>query len=211
MKQRMPDAHYLRIGLSRIDLFSRGTLRAMMGLVAPYVYIRRHGRVTTVPVGRLEWHFDYGQGPSVSAAVGWADVLTAYNSTGIQNIEVYAESSLTKLGLYQLGALFSESLRFRGVAWATNQVVNRWPEGPSLEARESAERVIIAEAESRSRERIVSRLRLPDGYQITPDIALKIASSVMAGDTKPGFRTPAEMYGANFIHQFEGVRIDDLE
>ncbi len=90
----LPDAKYLRIGVLRPNLLSRGTFRSALGLANSRVSIRRNGRLISVPVGRLQRSFDYGDGERESVAVNWADVFTAYYSTGIRNIEAYFEADI---------------------------------------------------------------------------------------------------------------------
>ncbi len=56
----------------------------------------------------------------------------------------------------------------------------------------------------------VSRLEIPDGYDLTAQTALAVVSRVLAGQVKPGFQTPAMFFGADFILEFEGVSRQDL-
>ena len=98
----LPGARYLRIGLSKVDLFSRGTVGTMLESIRSTVAVRRAGALTRVPVGFLERVFDYGDGPRVASAVSWPDVFSAYLSTGIANIEVYAEMGVIGRYGYEL-------------------------------------------------------------------------------------------------------------
>src|SRR5580700_366600 len=96
----VPSAKYLRIALLRPNSFSRGTFRSALGIANSRVSIRRNGRLVSVPVGRLQRTFDFGEGEKESVAVSWADVFTAYYSTGIRNIETYFEAGYTARALY---------------------------------------------------------------------------------------------------------------
>src|SRR5262249_5328240 len=64
------------------------------------VTIRREEVMTSVPLGALERSFDYSEGDRLSTAVSWADVFTAFLTTGIPNIEVYVEMNLLEKGVY---------------------------------------------------------------------------------------------------------------
>jgi len=208
---RLPKAQFLRLGISRPDIFSRGTLKTMFSLVRERVSIRREGRLTSVPVGRLERTFDYGEGQRVSTAVNWADVYTAYYTTGIPNIEVYAEAGVFERGFYQLGAWFAEPMKLAPWQWMQDLQASMWPEGPSEAERAASRRVIVAEAEDQWRRQVCSRLTTPDGYSFTADVALTVAERVLAGEYQAGFQTPAGVYGADFVLAFEGVRREDLK
>lgn len=206
----MPQARYLRLALSRTGLVSRGSYTTMLGLVREGVSIRREGRLCAVPVGKLERGFDYGEGERVSTAVSWADVFTAYHTTGIAHIEVYMEADTWTRWLYELAACFAEPLRLTPLQKLLELQARAWPEGPSEGRRAAAPRVIVAEAEDRFRRRARALLHTPDGYSFTPLSALAIAERVLAGDFRAGFQTPAGVYGADFVLVLEGVRREDV-
>lgn len=208
---RLPKAQYLRLGISRPDIFSRGTLKTMLGLVRERVSIRREGRLTSVPVGRLERAFDYGQGEQISTAVNWADVYTAYYTTGIPNIEVYAEAGVLERSLYQFGAWFAEPMKLAPWQWMQDLQVSAWPEGPSESERVASQRVIVAEAEDQWRRRVTTRLITSDGYSFTAQVAVAVVERVLAGDFQAGFQTPAGVYGEDFVLDFKGVCREDLK
>lgn len=210
LKKRMPDAEYLRFGFSKVDLVSRGTMRAMFSLVRRDVCIRRHSELVTVPVGRLERCFDFGEGPQMSAALSWADVITAYHSTGIPNIEAYAEMSVLLRGAYQLGSLYADPMRLPPARKLIDLAVKAWPEGPDSTARQDKRRVIVAEVQNRGRWTMSSRLTLPDGYSITPPIAIRALQKVLNGEIRKGFTTSAKVFGADFILDFDDVLLEDV-
>lgn len=207
----VPNAKYLRIGLLRPELISRGTLRAMMGMTNSRVNIRRNGQLISVPVGRLQRAFDYGDGERESVAVSWADAFTAYYSTGVRNIEAYIEADLVARTLYQVSAGIAEALRFAPVQHWLNIAAGNWPEGPSALQRQSERCVVVAEAEDSWRRRSCARLETPDGYSFTAEAAMAIAQRVTRGDFRPGFQTPGKVYGANFVLGLAGSRREDLE
>jgi short subunit dehydrogenase-like uncharacterized protein len=206
----MPEARYLRLALSRTDLVSHGSYTTMLGLVRERVSIRREGRMCAVPVGQLERGFDYGEGERVSTAVSWADVFTAYHTTGVSNIEVYVEADAWKRWFYQSAAYFATPLNLRPVQKLLELGARAWPEGPSAEQRAAAPRVIVAEAEDRYRRCVRARLHTPDGYSFTPLSALAIAQRVLAGEFRAGFQTPAGVYGADFVLSLRGVRRENV-
>jgi short subunit dehydrogenase-like uncharacterized protein len=212
LTRRMRDATSLRLGLSHVDLVSRGTMRAMFSMVRRDVTIRRHGALTSVPAGHLEREIDYGGGPRMSVAISWADVATAYQTTGIPNTEAYAEVGSLVRDAYQLGAWSAELLRVPPWRWAVDLLADGWPEGPSAEQRLDGRRSITVEVENGGRWSCVSRLELPDGYTVTPPIAAGVVSRVLSGQVVRGFTTPGGLFGPDFILEIEGVeRIDEPE
>lgn len=206
----VPDAKYLRIALLRPRSFSRGTFRSALGLANSRVSVRRNGRLISVPVGRLQRTFDYGDGERESVAVSWADVFTAYYSTGIRNIEAYFEADFASRTLYQLSAGIADAMRFAPVQRWLNVAASAWPEGPSAQRRQAEKCVIVAEAEDSWRRRRCVRLETPDGYSFTAEAATAIAQRAMRGDFISGFQTPAKVYGADFVLGFKGTRREEL-
>jgi short subunit dehydrogenase-like uncharacterized protein len=207
----VPNAKYLRIGLLRPDSISRGTLRAMLGLTNSRVSVRRNGRLTSVPVGRLQRTFDYGAGEQESIAVTWPDVFTAYYSTGIRNVEAYLEADFAVRTLFQLTAGMAEMLRFGPVQRWLSVAAEVWPKGPSALQRQTGRCVILAEAEDSWRRRSCARLETLDGYTFTAEAATAIAQRVARGDFHPGFQTPGKVYGANFVLGLVGSHRQDIE
>lgn len=207
---RVPNAKYLRMAVLRPDSFSRGSVRSALGLSNSHVTIRRNGRLISVPVGRLQRAFDYGDGRRESVAVSWADVFTAYYSTGIRNIEAYFEANLASRVLYQLGAGVADTLRLPPVERWLDAVVRALPDGPSAQQRQRERCVIVAEAEDSWRQRSCARLETPDGYSFTAEAATEIATRAARGDFRPGFQTPAGVYGADLVLEFKGTRREEL-
>ena len=109
--RRLAGAKYLRLGMTQSRLYSRGTARSAFGLMSSEVVIRRNGRLTTVPIGRMERDFDYGEGERRSMALSWPDALSAYHTTGIPNIEAYMEVGAAGRFLAPLTGRIGEALQ----------------------------------------------------------------------------------------------------
>jgi short subunit dehydrogenase-like uncharacterized protein len=70
--------------------------------------------------------------------------------------------------------------------------------------------LLWGEATDPDGERVVSRLRGPEGYTLTADTAVRIAQRVLAGDAPRGFHTPSRAFGADFILEVPGVAREDV-
>ncbi len=206
----LPSAKYLRLGIARSPLSSRGTARSTLNLVSSDVTIRRNGRLTSVPIGRLERAFDYGQGERWSIALSWPDVLTAYHTTGIANVEVYVDTGTWRRIFAPVSAPIGEALRLPMFQTLRERFVNALPEGPTDESRRVVRHVIVAEAEDNWRRCRRVRLTTADGYCFTADAAVAIAHRVIRGEFEIGFQTPARVYGADFVLGLEGAIREDL-
>jgi short subunit dehydrogenase-like uncharacterized protein len=90
---RLPGAQTLRLAVSGLTLISRGSARTVIEPLGWPAYVRRNGDLRTIPHGSIERRFDFGAGAVPAIAVSWADLASAFNSTGIRNIETYVEAT----------------------------------------------------------------------------------------------------------------------
>ena len=74
-----------------------------------------------------------------------------------------------------------------------------WPEGPSATDRARAGFVVVAEAIDPWRRSTTLRMETRDGYTVSVITAREIVNRVLRGDWKAGYRTPAGVYGGDFI------------
>jgi short subunit dehydrogenase-like uncharacterized protein len=209
--RRLPAAKYLRLGMTQSRLYSRGTARSAFGLMSAEVIIRRNGRLTSVPIGRLERTFDFGEGERTSMALSWPDALSAYHTTGIPNIEAYMEVGAAARVLAPLTARIGEAFQLPVLRPLLRLSAALLPEGPAEAARKLAQPVIVAEVEDAWRRVIRARLTTVDGYDFTALAAVAIAKRVLAGEFEPGFQTPGRVYGADFVLGIDGATRIDLD
>jgi short subunit dehydrogenase-like uncharacterized protein len=208
--RRLPDAQRLRIAISRIEYLSRGSAKTVMDLVDCGVAVRRNGVMTIVPVGSLDRPFDYGAGQRASTVLTAPDVLTAFLTTGIPDVEVYFEATALDRATSRALAAFAGVLRTPPWQALVRAQAELLPDGPSPGARAAGVRTLLAEAENLRGEHVRSRLRTPDGYTLTVETALAIAERTLAGDVAPGFQTPARVFGPDFVLQFDRVTREDV-
>jgi len=100
-RQAVADTMRLRLGISRAQVITRGSVESASRLVSPDVLIRRSGRLERAPAGRLAHAFDFGEGLVETAAMSWADVVTGEFTTGVSDIEVYSELGVPGRGAYR--------------------------------------------------------------------------------------------------------------
>ena len=207
---RVPGARRLAIGVSGLDVVSRGSVHTLIDQVGHGIKVRRDGVIVTTAPGALEKRFDYGGGNVSSLAVSWGDVASAFYTTGIPNIEVYCRATATLRALLLGNRLFGSVLKTApGKAWLAFHA-EMLPDGPRAEERARHSTVIVAEADDGAGRVARSRLRTPDAYTFTCSTALAIAERVLSGDFEPGFQTPARVYGADFPLTLPGVSREDL-
>jgi len=175
------------------------------------IRIRCDGRFASVPPGTLRRRFDYGRGDGWSTAVTWGDVATAFYTTGIPNIEVYFEETAPSSAMLLAGRAFGPLLQLPLAQRYLKAHAQLFPEGPTATERAVHTCVIVAEASTRDGRIATSRLHAPEAYTMSAQTAAAIAERAIRDDVEPGFQTPARVYGADFVLQFDRVAREDLD
>lgn len=207
--RQLPDAARLQIGISALELVSRGSARTILASGGERVRLRRRGRL--VQEDRvIESVFDFGRGPRAAHAVSWGDVVTAFHSTGIPDVEVYFEATPLMVGLQLANRSFGWLARSPLAQQLARTYVELLPRGPSLGVRASLGAAVVARAENREGARAEARLITPEAYSFTVSAAVEIARRVAAGAARPGFQTPATLLGPDFVLELEGTARTDL-
>ncbi|MBK7952261.1 MAG: saccharopine dehydrogenase NADP-binding domain-containing protein [Deltaproteobacteria bacterium] len=209
--KRIDEPKRLRIGLAGLGGgASRGTARTMVESLADGLRIRHQGVLVPRPFGRLEHRFDLGAGPLRALALPLADLASAFHSTGIPNIETYVVASGSLPNLLRLVERLRPILRLGFVQRFLSDRIDRLPEGPSDEARESGRSLVLAEVEGAGGLRAAAMLETPSGYAITQVAAVEAARRVAEGLAPIGFQTPATAFGPDFVLECSNSRRTDL-
>jgi short subunit dehydrogenase-like uncharacterized protein len=207
--QRLPDATALTLSVSPSNFLSHGSATTLAEHAGVPVQIRKHGALEAMRWRmQMRW-VDFGAGARPTVAVSWGDLVTAFHSTRIRNIEVYFEATA-----FRWAAVAANQY----CGWLLNAPGNRsWlkafaeliPGGPNERQRHAERSVIVAEAR-RGSELVRSRLRTPDAYGFTAEAGAQVIQRVLQGARRPGFQTPAGLFGPDFVLSLCGVEREDL-
>ena len=210
LKRRLPAATRLELALLALGRLSRGTLTTMVENLHRGGLVRRGGILTAVPPGHATRQVDFGRGPRTVVSIPWGDVSTAFHSTGIPDVTVYAAMS----GGQRLGLALMRPLRpllgARAVQSFLKRRVQAGPPGPSAEERARGRSLVWGEARDAAGGVARARLEGPEGYAFTVLTALAAVERALAGQVKPGFQTPSSAFGPDFVTQIAGVTRSDL-
>lgn len=211
LKRRLPSATKLTLAIQGMGRLSRGTATTMVENINRGGLIRRDGKLTSVPAAWKTREIDFGRGPVKATTIPWGDVASAYYSTGIPNIEVYAAIPASVRRLMKLSRPFGWLLSSGAVQRFLKKRIDSQPPGPNESERERGKSFVWGEVVDDSGNRAVSRLRGPEGYKMTALTSLAIVSRVLAGEFSVGFQTPSKAYGPDLILEIEGVVREDVE
>ncbi|MBK8704615.1 MAG: saccharopine dehydrogenase NADP-binding domain-containing protein [Saprospiraceae bacterium] len=202
LKQQMPDATRLQLAfVGQGGGVSRGTAGTMVEGLGKGGAVRVNGQLQHANFGQNSLTVPHPAKTFFAISIPWGDITTAYHTTGIPNIETYMGFSRRMYGWIKLMPyfkwLFSKLEKiYQKAQRATGRGLLHSSE-PTAEAWSGA-------ACSTTMEPPQAWLITKDGYTLTAITSLMIAQRVLQGDVKPGFHTPAGLYGADLIMEVEG-------
>lgn len=206
---RLPSASRLVLAILSDGSVSRGTALTMAEALGRGGLVRRGGRLTSVPAGWKSRVFDFGTAEHSAITIPWGDVSTAYYSTGIGDIEVYAAAPPRLQRAMRTTARFGRVLASRPIQALIQRAIRRRVAGPSAGERARGETRIVGEVADDAGARAAALQIGPESYSFTAVTALEIVSRVLAGEAPAGFQTPARAYGHDLVLGIPGVeRID---
>ena len=205
LKAALPDASHLRLGFDMRSAISPGTAKTAMEGIARGGQIRRGGRIVPVPHGYRTRRIDFGDGERASVTVGWGDVSTAYYTTGIPNIEVYAAVPPAAALAMRLG-LSGVLGRLMAVPPVRSVLARRADntQGPDANARAKQPSFVWGEAANAAGMRRTCRMRTANAYDVTVNASLAVVASLLDRAPSGGFVTPSRLMGQEFAQRLPG-------
>jgi len=209
---RVEDPHTLRIAIAGMGSgISRGTAKTAIESLGDGLRIRKNGILTNRPAGSLVRDFDFGAGPARGVAMPWGDIVTAFHSTGVPNIEVYFIMGGRIPTLLKASRLIAPLFNFSAVQNFLKSRVDKMPAGPDETAREATGTILLAEVEGLGGQVARARLETPSGYKLTYQAAVEIAARVVRAQPPTGYQTPSSAFGADFVLDLPGCRRIDVD
>ena len=210
LKDRLPQATHLALAFYGSGGFSRGTRRTMLEGLGSGGAVRRDGRIVRVPAAWKTRAVDFGDGwTRTVVSIPWGDVATAWYSTRIPNIETYAALPPAQIRALRLSRPAGFLLRSTWLHRRLQKRIGAGAPGPDSVIRDRSRSLVWGEVRDEEGHALQSRLHCANGYTFTAHSAVAAARRVLAGDSKPGFQTPARAFGLGFVVAL-GARIQDL-
>ena len=209
LKRRLPTATHLTLAFRPDAGPSRGTATTMAEHAHEGGRVRRDGKLERVPVAWKTRDVDFGDGAQSTVSIPWGDVVTAWYTTGIPNIEVYMAMPERTIRRLRRSRPFVPLLKIAPLRRLAAAQARKRPAGPSAERLAKGETRLWGEARDEDGRMVRSRLRGPQAYRWTAITALDAVERVIAGDVVRGFTTPAGAFGPDFVLG-PGVEREDL-
>jgi len=208
LHENLTDAVDLKIAFATVgSTISHGTANTMTEKMGEGGARRVNGVIVSANLGEHGMMVDFGEKNLFCMSIPWGDISTAFQTTGIPNIETFTcvNPILYKRLKYQ--KIFNWLLRTSAARrYAKNKIKNR-PAGPSQSMRENGKCFVWGKATNLAGETKEALLNGPEGYAFTAHSSLIIAKKILSGNWKAGYQTPAGCYGFKLAEKVPGVKI----
>jgi short subunit dehydrogenase-like uncharacterized protein len=185
---RVAEPQSVRIALHVAGSMSRGSAISAIENLTTETLQRVDGKlIARDPKDRRE--FDFGWGPATCLVTTLPDLITIWRATRVPNVETFVHVTGDAFPDGDLALL---------------------PDGPTTEHRDANRYHAAVEVTGRDGTVVRSVLDTVNGYTFTPMAAAEAARRVLAGEHRPGFQTPAELFGNDFAETIADTRIINL-
>jgi short subunit dehydrogenase-like uncharacterized protein len=202
----LPSANQLDLAFaSSGGWWSAGTLKTAVESLPVVGAIRREGRIERVPPAHEVRELDFSFGRRMCTTIAWGDVSTAYHTTGIPNVRVFAAmrpGDIARLRrLHALVPLTSTTVAKRALQWW----IGRHVSGPDDETRKVTRVSVWGQVRSANGQVATAAVETPEAYAFTALAAVESVVRVLAGRVPAGAWTPARAFGPEFASHLPGV------
>ena len=210
LKTRLPEATQLELAFSGVSKMSKGTALTMIENMHAGGLIRQQGKLVKVPAGYKTKRINFGNEEKMAVSIPWGDISTAFYSTHIPNITVYAATNLANIAAIKASRYAGWLLRADWLQKYLKQRVTEQVTGPGLQHRQQAQSYLWGQATDDKGQVCTARLQTPEAYELTVHTAVLAAYLVSEAKVTPGFKTPSLAFGPDFILQIKGVSRQDI-
>lgn len=203
LANQIKSPHQLTMAVYTDGSPSQGTVKSALKVLEQGLVFRVNNQLTKIPYHEKTIFF--GNKPIKCSAATWSDVVTAYYSTGIDNISCYFA-----LGEKSYGWL----LRLVQILFKYHfaQVFSEWlSKGLSKKLNEKERAIkhceIVMWIENKEGKSVSALLKTIEGYQFTVDSSLLIIQKVLRGEWQAGFQTPSLVFGPDLVFEIEGTEL----
>ena len=207
LAQRLPGAQKLELAFTALGGMSPGTTKTMIEALPSGGRARIDGVIRRVPTAWKTMEVPFRHGKLMAMSIPWGDVASAYYSTGIPNIEVYASAPPKQIARMRR---IRFALPLLGI-WPLKTLAMEWVErnvkGPSDEVRATARSSLWGRVTDASGKSVSATLETLSGYHLTALTAVAALQRSIARQVPRGFSTASQAFGREFILSFPDTDI----
>lgn len=205
LKNKLPGGIHLKLGFHSDGPapLPPGTIKTMVELIPFGNQIRKDGQVINPGKGIKITVIDFGNGPQKAYRIPWGDVFTAFHSTGVPNIEVYAVFPKAIILQLQLIDRFRSLLSSPFMSGLLKRSAGK---GSTEKQRAKTKMRVYGKLRDAEGHEVEARITGPEGGVIWTTLgALSIVKRILEGDFKAGYQTPGSAYGPDLVLDVDGV------
>lgn len=200
LKNRLPSATHLQLAFAMVPGgMSRGTKKSMTESLGYGGIMRKNNELVPFTLGKDVLDLDFGKFTTKTTRIQWGDISTAWRSTGISTIEVFAGADEKAIKNLKMSNYLGWLLRKR---WMKNFIlkqIDKGKSGPSEHDLHNGRCYLRGVVWDEAGNIKTSLFNGPNAYLLTAKTAVLIAEKVMTGKFGSGYKTPAMQYSADFI------------
>jgi len=203
LQQKLPTANHLKLAFAASGGVSRGTaLTSIEGLTLGG-RVRRDGQLIKVPLAYQTQLIPFADKKRQAVTIPWGDLVTAYYSTGINNIEVYLAMPAAQIRRLRWLRWLRPLLALPPVQSRLKARVRKQVTGPSAQTLQQGVTQLWGEV-SDGKRRVSATLQTANGYQLTALGSIEIAKFILDYEGAGGYYTPSQLCGNDLVNRLPG-------
>ena len=205
----LPDASWLEVAIDTVHQRSSGSLTSMLEVATLRGRVRRQGLVVDEAIGARLRKVRFADGPKHCIGLPFADIYTAWETTGIPDITAYvAQDWLTTRAMKYSAPLMSRVFANASLRRRVQEEIRKRVAGPDAVDRAADSTWAWALVRNRAGAQREAWLETLEGYSFTAAVAPHIVEAV-TGSGLSGATTVVAAFGADFVLQVAGTRFHD--
>ena len=200
LAQMLPNAVKLELAFAGMLSLSHGTAATIWENVGRGGRIRGAGQIVRVPVAWKTQEIPFQRGRRWAMTIPWGDVASAFHTTGIPDIEVYAAMPARQLKVLRGFRWLAPLAGLKPVQAAGRWWIDRRVRGPDADELRQGRTEFWGRVTDAAGQSMEATLETPNGYTLTVQASLAIVQQVLAGRVRPGFSHPGACLGRR-IHR----------
>lgn len=199
LKNQLPSATHLELAIHPEGGLSHGTAVTAVVHASAGSRSRVDGELKAEKVAAHVREIHFSKKKLMAASIPWGDIVTAWHSTGIPNIRVFAAQPPKMIRMMKLTSSFSWLMGWKPLNNLIRRRISRSVHGPSEEILTTQQSEVWGKVWDAAGNEVEARILAPQTYALTATTALFIADRVSKGNWTAGFQTPSSAYGADLI------------
>ena len=203
----LPAATKMQLAFESGSRMSPGTAKTSVEGLAGGGCIREDGRLKWVPLAYKTREVPFAHGKRLAVTIPWGDVFTAFISTGVPDIEVYASAPPSSILRLKRMRMVRPLVAMQWVQNMMKRRVEKSVVGPPEQDRQNTKMQLWGEVSSSDGRSASATMTTPNGYDITVTASLGIVEHLLKNEVEGGFYTPSLLMGSDYVESLPGVTI----